>query len=353
MAKSVNGSGRTYADSLISGGKVNKTSPWSFSAEDGNKLLGPDGDDWASFGKCHLGVNSDEPDKTKAHWDYPFAKDGTLYRSGLTAIRQRAGQQDDTAIFDAAGALLEKIDGKDSKDSATARPAGYRMKSTGDKSAEILLYDDIGSGWLGGISAQQFSADLKALGSVRTIDLRINSNGGDVFEGRTIYTRLAEHPANIVVHVDGLAASIASLIAMAGDEIRMADGAMMMIHNAWAVAVGNDADMERMRDLLRTIDSTMVKTYCARTGIAAADCIKMMADETWMTGEEAVAKGFATTVAEPVKAAACVRDLISVSDGRVIAAADRFKNLPAALRPRRAQAVRQMDELRRLITAAA
>src|SRR5215813_1424465 len=109
----LNGSGHAYADSLIAAGKVNKTAAWSFSAEDGNALLGGGGDDWANYGKHHLGTDASAPRDTKAHWKYPFAKGGTLYRSALTAIRQRAGQQHDTEIFNAAGVMLEKIDKKE------------------------------------------------------------------------------------------------------------------------------------------------------------------------------------------------------------------------------------------------
>ena len=105
----LNRSGRSYARSLISSGRVDKTTAWSFSAEDGNKLLGPNGGDWANYGKHHLGVDPNENFDTKDHWKYPFAKESTLYRSGLVAVRQRAGQQKDKTIFDAAGSLLDEL----------------------------------------------------------------------------------------------------------------------------------------------------------------------------------------------------------------------------------------------------
>ena len=130
MAVKLNGTGRAFARSLIRAGKVDKTSAWSFSAEDGNALLGPDGDDWANFGKHHLGVDDAEGDETKAHWKYPFGKDGKLYRSALIAIRDRAGQQHDQAIFDAAGDLLDAVDGKDTdEDGARAAIASARAGS--------------------------------------------------------------------------------------------------------------------------------------------------------------------------------------------------------------------------------
>lgn len=214
-----------------------------------------------------------------------------------------------------------------------ARPLNYSVKAKAD-AGEICLYDIIGAGWFGGISATQFAVDLKALGPVKTIDLRINSDGGDVFEGRAIAARLNEHSARIVVHVDGLAASIASIIAMTGDEIRMADGSYMMIHNAAGGCLGGAEDMERMAGLLRSVDGTLVDTYVAHTGNTAAAVQAWMEAETWFTAKEAVANGFADIVDEPVKAAASVRDPAV------------FRNLPAALRPRRAAALKTIAAIR-------
>lgn len=213
------------------------------------------------------------------------------------------------------------------------RPLNYKMNTKAER-GEIYLYDIIGSGWFGGISAKQFATDLKGLGSVKTIDLRINSDGGDVFDGRTMYSLLAEHSARIVVHVDGLAASIASLIAMAGDEIRMADGSFMMIHNAWGVAIGDAAEMRRMSDLLTSVSATLIDTYAARTQ-SEADKVKTWMDaETWMTAAEAKERGFCDVMDEPVKAAASVSD------------PSRFKNLPAVLRPKRAAALAAIATMR-------
>jgi ATP-dependent protease ClpP protease subunit len=112
-ATSVNGAGVTYANSLVAAGKVNTDADWTFDASDGNALLGSGGDDWANYAKHFMAVNSDSPDKTKGHWSYPFAKGDTLYRSALIAIRQRAAQQNVPEVSDAAGRLLDKIDGND------------------------------------------------------------------------------------------------------------------------------------------------------------------------------------------------------------------------------------------------
>lgn len=120
MGTRLNSTGRAHAEALIGAGKVNKDAAWSFTAEDGDKLLGSSGDNWAAYGAAHLAVDPDETNNTKGHWKYPFEKGGELYRSALTAIRQRAGQQHDTSIFDAAGALLERIDGKTAANAAPA-----------------------------------------------------------------------------------------------------------------------------------------------------------------------------------------------------------------------------------------
>lgn len=206
---------------------------------------------------------------------------------------------------------------------AAKQPSGYRMSAKSGR-GEIYLYGVIGQTFFSdGVSATQFKDDLKALGSVTSIDLRINSEGGDVMDGRTMYNLLAEHKARITVYVDGLAASIASLIAMAGDEIRMGDGTFMMIHNPWSMAVGNASDMRRMADLLDSVANTLIDTYTARTKGNRDQIKTWMEDETWMTAQESVERGFATVVAEPVRVAASIRRPES------------FKHLPTALQPNR------------------
>ncbi len=355
----LNQPGKSNASTKINNGDYDENSSWSFSSEDGNKLLGPAGDDWTNYGKWHLGKNTAENPKTKAYYGYPFGKDSKVYRSGLIAIRQRSSGQGATDIYNAAGDLIDMIDKKTGKSAdnqvvkfpnSPPSPAGYQVKAakSGD-SAEIYIYDIIGSGWLGGISAENFASDLKALGNVRTIDVRINSDGGDVFDGRTIYSLLAQHKANINIYVDGLAASIASLIAMAGNRIIMADGSMMMIHNAWGLVVGNADEMRKQANLWEMIDQTLVKTYCARTGISAPKCIEMMNEETWMTADEALKNGFADEIVEGKKVAAQVRDLVSSKDGRVVPISDRFHNVPTNLRPRRIAAMGENERLRKLI----
>lgn len=168
--------------------------------------------------------------------------------------------------------------------------------------AEVFLYDaivadELEAEWMGGVAPQQFVPMLRDL-QARTIHLRINSPGGSVFAARAIEQALREHPARIVAHIDGLAASAATFIAMAADEIIIAPGSLFMIHNAWGAAMGNAADMLDMATLLEKIDGTLVHTYAARTGQSAEQLRGWMAAETWFDADEAVAAKFADRIAD-------------------------------------------------------
>ncbi len=208
---------------------------------------------------------------------------------------------------------------------------GYRLVAKGPTAAEIYLYGIIGQDWFGeGVSAKQFADDLKKVKSAKTIDLRINSEGGEVFAAKAIYTLLRDHGARVIVHVDGLAASAASYIAMAGDEILIAESAFFMIHEARGGVRGTASDMRRTADMVEQVNASILETYVARTGKDAAAIKSMMADETWFTGKEAVAAGFADKVVENLKVAAS------------IARPERFSRVPSALLPRRAAAVARL-----------
>jgi ATP-dependent Clp protease protease subunit len=178
-----------------------------------------------------------------------------------------------------------------------AQSVAFSTKKQGDD-AEILIYESIGESWFGGVSAKSFADELKALGDVKNISVRINSPGGDVFDGVAIYNQLVNHPATVNVVIDGLAASIASVIAMAGDKVSIAENAMMMIHNPWALVIGESRDMTKMAETLDKIRETLVLTYGARSGMETADIVKMMDEETWLTGQEAVDKKLADEVTE-------------------------------------------------------
>ncbi|WP_455928796.1 ClpP-like prohead protease/major capsid protein fusion protein [Pseudomonas fluorescens] len=177
----------------------------------------------------------------------------------------------------------------------------YSMRAMARGSVEILLYDEIG-GW--GITAKQFAQDLAACGDVSQINLRIHSPGGDVFAGMAIYNTLKAHPARVDVYIDGLAASMASVIAMAGDKVYMPTNAMMMIHKPWGAQGGDADDMRRYADLLDKVEGTLVQAYVSKTGKSAEEIHALLKDETWMDGGEAVAAGFADQLIDPLVAAA-------------------------------------------------
>ncbi len=181
----------------------------------------------------------------------------------------------------------------------------YEVKAKADK-AEIWIYEEIGGGdfFGGGITSKQFAEDVKKLGSVKEISVRINSPGGSVFEGNAIYNILQSHPARIVVDIDGLAASIASVIAMAGDEIRMADNALMMIHPAWGFAMGNSEDMRKTADMLDKVDASITTTYVKRTKKDERVIRDMMLPETWMSAKEALDNGFIDSISDAAELAA-------------------------------------------------
>lgn len=196
------------------------------------------------------------------------------------------------------------------------------------KRGEIWLYDQVGSSFWGeGISAKSFQRDLAALGKVDTIVLRINSPGGDVFDGFAIFNQLVQHPATIEVQVDGVAASIASIIAMAASpgRLRMARNSLMMIHNPQGSAWGDDSEMLRVAELLRTVKGNLAATYVDRTGAKREKVDAWMDGETWFTAEDAVAHGFADEVS---------------AESAVTASWDwsPFRHAPKALRQRQGRA---------------
>jgi ATP-dependent Clp endopeptidase proteolytic subunit ClpP len=170
---------------------------------------------------------------------------------------------------------------------------------------EILIYGIVGDTW-DGLDAKT----LVPLISDGDDDLvvRINSPGGYVMEGLAIFNAFARAKAagrKVTMHIDGLAASMASVIAMAGDEILMADNALMMIHNPWDVAMGDAAELRRAADQLDTIRDQMVKIYSAQTGLSREELIPMLDAETWLTSEQALEQKFITSVVEAGSAAAC------------------------------------------------
>lgn len=188
-----------------------------------------------------------------------------------------------------------------------SRQKAFEIRNKTATSAEIILYGAIGSSWFeDSISAKQFSDQLKALDpAVNQIDLRINSPGGDVFDGVAIYNRLIQHPAKITCYIDGICASIASIIAMAGDEVIMGEGALMMVHLPWTMAYGNRSDLENIIMRLMDVEAQMTGIYSKCTGLPRNEIQAMLEAETWMDATQAVENGFAdSTIAETMPVAA-------------------------------------------------
>ena len=170
---------------------------------------------------------------------------------------------------------------------------------------EISIHNEIGF-W--GINADTFIRDLRGLGPVQSIRLSINSPGGDVFDGWAIYNALKMHPAKVEATVMGVAASMASVIAMAADTITMPLGAMMMIHNPVGVAVGEAKDMQHMAALLDQIKQDIVAAYANRTGMSTDEIATLMDAETWMNGQQALDQGFCDVCDVNLAAAAIAFD---------------------------------------------
>lgn len=174
-------------------------------------------------------------------------------------------------------------------DAAGIRPAALEM---GDN--VITMFDVIGEDWWtgGGITAKSVAAQLRAIGD-QPVEVQINSPGGDMFEGIAIYNVLREHSQAITVKVMGMAASAASVVAMAGDAIEIGAASFIMIHNCWVMAVGNRHDMRETADWLEPFDQAMVDVYAMRSGATALDIARWMDAETFMSGSVAIERGFA------------------------------------------------------------
>lgn len=177
----------------------------------------------------------------------------------------------------------------------------FRMKASGENIADIYIYDEIGY-W--GVSARRFASNLAELGNITHINLHIHSPGGDVFDGIAIYNLLDSHPANITVYIDGLAASMASVIAMVGNPIIMPENAFMMIHKPWGISGGDADEMRSYADLLDQIENVLIPAYAKKTGKTTEELSAMLSAETWLSGSECLEHGFADQVTPTVQAMA-------------------------------------------------
>lgn len=198
----------------------------------------------------------------------------------------------------------------------------FQIRAEGD-AVDIDIYDVVGDPYGDAPTAKQVLDTLASAKGAKQINVRINSVGGEVFAGLSMYSLLADHKAKKTVYIDGLAASIASIIAMAGDEIVMSESAMMMVHHPWSIAIGDAADMRATADFLDKVSGQLVGIYAARTGQKTDDVATAMAAETWMTAKEAKALGYATKITPSKKAAAHAGLAFNLAD---------FTRVPAAAR---------------------
>ena len=212
-----------------------------------------------------------------------------------------------------------------------------RAAASGVKSAEVLIYGDIGASWYeDSVLAKDFVLQLATL-DAEQITVRINSYGGSVSDGIAIYNAIKRHPAATTVVIDGIAASIASLIAMAGDTVEMSENALLMIHAPWGMTAGNSADLREFAAMLDTWAQAMSTSYAAKSGKAPADMLALLTDgeDHWYTAEQALAENFVNTVIQAMPLAASF-------DRAAIAV--RFKSLPSGGEPIAAAAATNSKE---------
>lgn len=187
-----------------------------------------------------------------------------------------------------------------------------------EKEAELLLYGVIGEdGLWSDVTAKQFSDELKEVEDAKTIRVRINSPGGDVFAGQAIYSMLKRCKAEVVGYVDGLAASIASLVLMACDKVIMPKNSMLMIHKPWTATAGNANDMAKTIETLNKVEEAMLTAYVDKTGMAEDEIKELLAAETWLSASDAVAKGFADEI-EETEVSACINgDTLEINGQKI------------------------------------
>ncbi len=183
----------------------------------------------------------------------------------------------------------------------------YSITNKVDKS-EIWIYEMIGEDfWTGGgVTAKNFQKELSEI-KTSQIDLHINSPGGSVQDGITIYNLIKQHPANVTTYIDGWAASIASIVALAGDKVIMAANGLFMIHNPTGIVMGTSKAMRDLADVLDKVAGTLTTTYTSKSKKPESEIRDMMEAETWMTADEAKEFGFVDEIAEEMDMAACVK----------------------------------------------
>ncbi len=196
----------------------------------------------------------------------------------------------------------------------------YEIEAKDDGPAQVYIYEEIDPFW--GLGAKQFADELNAL-DANEIDLHINSRGGSVFEGHAIYNTVRDHKATVTTHIDGVAASIASAIALAGDKVVIARNAMFMIHEPFAMTIGGSKDLRKTADVLDKLRDTISKIYVAKSGSEPEEVDAAMAAESWYTAEEAMEAGYADELGPELALAACITPEQAAALG--------FKRVPEAL----------------------
>ena len=206
----------------------------------------------------------------------------TIWKEHKESDSQKGGQQNmrmqkRSPFKPRAKAGIYKIENKAAEDQAT-----------------VYIYDEIS--WFG-INAEQFIKDLNDI-KAKTINIRFNTPGGSVFDGTAVFNAIKQHGSKTITHIDGLAASVGSVIALASDEVRMAENAFLMIHDPWSIVIGNADTMREEADLLDKVGGVIAKTYMDKTGMDKKEIKKLMSAETWMTAEEAKEMGFIDVIDE-------------------------------------------------------
>lgn len=184
----------------------------------------------------------------------------------------------------------------------------WKFKALDDNTGELTLYGEIANEtwWGDEVTPKEFKADLDALGDINTLNIYINSPGGDVFAGQAIHSMLKRHKAHKNIYIDGLAASIASVVVMAGDTIFMPKNAMMMIHNPWTWGIGNAAEFRKLAEDLDKVRESLIAAYEGRSALTRDEIIEIMDRETWLTADECLEYGFCDVVEKEKKMAASI-----------------------------------------------
>ena len=217
----------------------------------------------------------------------------------------------------------------------------YNMAAQGESDAEISIYGPIGGF---DINAKDFAEDLKGI-EADTIHLRVDSPGGSVIDGISIFNALQRHPAKVITHIDSLAASMGSVVAMAGNEIRMANNALLMIHEPWTVAMGNADELRKNADTLEKMSGNILQAY-SRSQYTPEEVADLMKSETWMTAQDALDAGFVDYIDDGMKAVASIVDAANSAELQVPT-----EKLIASMNGKLDAVAKQRDEIKAQLTA--